>query len=258
MLHGSLLNIMGTGLDALMIGKEEVVSSVWDAIVLEIKRLHHMLNRFDTSSEISYINNNACIYPVKVSDELWRILLDTGRYHQQTLGYFDITLSDYTRLYFDKENHSVFFDGYRISLDLGGYAKGYALKKIQEIFLDSDIRQALVNFGNSSVLAVGSHPHGKSWNIGVEHPFQPKVQLKIFELSGNSLSTSGNTSQHKNHIIDPHSGVFISEKKMVSVVSTNCIDAEVLTTALMVADSESVGKIQANFPGAASYTFNLQ
>ena len=59
-------------------------------------------------------------------------------------------------------------------------------------------------------------------------------------LYNQSLSTSGNTPQHTEHIINPHSGKYTPERKIVSAVSTNAVEAEVLSTALMVADETSI------------------
>ncbi len=258
MFHGSLLHVMGTGLDALLMGKDKsFLLSVWEQIELKIWKLHRMLNRFDPSSEISKVNLEAAVHPVRVSGELWDILVDAKQYHTYTFGYFDITLDDYNKVQLDADHQTVSFADKSVSLDLGGYAKGYALKKIQDIIRTSGIRQALINLGNSSVLAVGTHPMGNSWNIGVENPFCPNQPLHSFELHNNALSTSGNTSRHTNHIKNPHLGTFVSERKIVSVVADDSLDAEVLTTALMVADPQSAKLIKETFKDAASYVFHL-
>jgi thiamine biosynthesis lipoprotein len=105
---------------------------------------------------------------------------------------------------------------------------------------------------------VGTHPHGSAWQIGVTNPFDPKQTLKVYALCDNSLSTSGNTSMHPQHIINPHSGIYTPERKIVSVVSENCVDAEALTTALMVADDVSAEKIKRLFPDAKSDQFDVK
>ncbi|MDR1666688.1 MAG: FAD:protein FMN transferase [Bacteroidales bacterium] len=249
MLHGSLLNIMGTVLDILLIlDNESLAETVWRDIVAEVERLHCMFNRFDPTSELSVINRQAVLRPVTLNDEWWYVLCDAETYHRRTFGYFDVSLHDYRKVQLDAERHAVFFEEPLITLNFGGYAKGYALKKIQRILLAAGIRQALVNFGNSSVLALGAHPHGEAWNIGVANPFMPEQTLKTYTLCNNSLSTSGNTSTHTQHIINPHTGTYTPERKVVSAVSADCTDSEVLTTALMVADDTAAQKIKKVFP----------
>jgi len=248
--HGSTINIMGTRLDVIMIGCESPLSKTWEQIIAETERLHRMLNRFDTTSEISLVNRNASVHPVEVNEELWHIMKEIKIYHHQTLGYFDISLRDYNQVVLDEARRTVFFAEKDISLDLGGYAKGYALEQIREILLNNEVKQALVNFGNSSILAIGSHPHGKNWSIGIENPFCPGQQLNVCELYDQSLSVSGNSIQRANHIFNPHSGKFCEERKIVSVVSINAIEAEVLSTSCMVADEKSFLSIQKVFGNA--------
>ena len=237
-----MLNIMGTRLDVLMTGNESLLTDVWNRIAAETGRLHRMLNRFDPESEISCINHKATTNPVELSDELWNMLADIKKYHRDTLGYFDITLRDFNGVILDESRRTVAFVEKNIYLDLGGYAKGYALEKMREIMSAAGVMQALVNFGNSSILALGAHPYGDCWGVTVDNPFMPGQQLKTYELRNQSLSVSGNTPQRMKHIINPHSGKYISEKKIVSVVSTNAVEAEVLSTAIMVAD-QSVNNV---------------
>ncbi len=254
MLHGFLPDIMGTRLDAVVIGNEAATLSVWGEAVAETERLHRMLNRFDRESEIAHVNRNAAAGPVAVSEEFRNILTDIKRYHRDTLGYFDITLHDFVKVIAD-DSRTVAFADETVSLDLGGYAKGYALNAIRDIFLRSGVGQALVNFGNSSVLALGTHPHGDCWKVGLDDPFSPERQLKVFELRDTSLSTSGNTPRHTNHIVNPHSGEFAPEHKVVSVISADCVEAEILSTALMIADESDVETIEKVFPKAICYIF---
>jgi len=248
--HGSAMNLMGTRLDVVMMGDEPVLSDVWAQIMSETERLYRMLNRFDPASEISHVNREAAVYSVKLNDELWNILTDVQKYHRLTQGYFDPSLCDFNRVILNADNKSVRFTEEKISLDLGGYGKGYAIERIREIMLRAGVSQALVNFGNSSILAVGSHPHGKYWGVGVENPFLTEQQLKIHELYNQSISTSANTPKHTGHIINPRLGKYTTERKLVSVVSTDAVEAEALSTALMVADEVSVRSMKKTFENA--------
>jgi len=245
--HGSAINLMGTRLDVVMIGDESLLSEIWQQIMNETERLHRMLNRFDAESEISYINRQAALKPVVLKDELWNILTNIQEYHRQTQGYFDVSLRNFNKVILNADNKSVAFIEKDISLDLGGYAKGFALEQMREIMLQAGVAQALLNFGNSSILALGAHPHGKFWGVGVENPFRKGQHLKTYALSNQSLSTSGNTARHTEHIMNPRLGTYAPERKLVSVVSANAVEAEVLSTALMVADDASVLSIKKIF-----------
>ena len=230
-----------------MIGNESCLSKVWAQTIAETDRLHRMFNRFDPASDISRINREAATIPVDVNEELWNILTDLKKHHRNTLGYFDVTLRDFNRVILDEKSRTVAFAENNISIDLGGYAKGYALEKLRTIFATASVTQALVNFGNSSILAVGSHPHGNYWGIGVDNPFQPGQPLKIYEMYNQALSVSGNDTKHAGHIMNPRTGIYNTEKKIVSVLSNNAVEAEILSTALMVADENSIFSIKKMF-----------
>jgi len=255
--HGSLIIVMGTRLDALLIGQPENQSQlIWTEIEKEVKRLDAILNKFDENSELAVINRQALHSPVTVSNELWTILLDCKRYHRLTLGYFDISLHDFSEVKLNEANHSVCFINQELQLDLSGYAKGYALEKIRFILIAHEITQAFINFGNSSVLALGSHPHGENWLVGITDPYSNKT-VGTMELKDNAMSTSGNMPNHQQHIINPLTGIYSNAKKIVSLTCKNAIDAEVLTTALMVADEEKTEAILSNFEIDKHLIFNI-
>lgn len=258
MFHGSVPRIMGTRLDALLFGPDPLhLEDVWNKAVTEVERLHAMLNRFDPASEISILAKDAVHAPACMSDELWEIILDCRKYHELTSGLFDITLSGFSEVLFDRDGRTLFFDGRELTLDLGGYAKGYAMKKIRNFLISSGIDQAFFNFGNSSVMTLGKHPSGLPWQVGIDNPFQPGQQLGNVELNGNSLSTSGNLPDHRLHVVNPGTGELFRGRKVVSVVSGSDTEAEVLSTALLLAENDKVEQIKKNFNTITVHTFNV-
>lgn len=245
--HGSMLSIMGTQFDVLMIGDSPTaLRAIWEEIEEEVKRLDKMLNRFDPDSEVSRINQEARYYPVTVNEELWTILSDCKLYFKQTKGYFDITLQDFGQVLLSEADKSIFFLSESLHIDLGGIGKGYALSKIQQILTANKIEQALVNFGNSSVLTVGTHPAGDYWPVSLDNPYT-KEKIAHLKLCDCSLSISGNMPSHPRHIINPHTGLFTEERKMTSVIAKDPVVAEVLTTTLMIAKEEEIPAIVSQF-----------
>ncbi|MDU1892413.1 MAG: FAD:protein FMN transferase [Dysgonomonas sp.] len=257
--HGSLMHAMGTRLDVIIVGPDKNISMIcWEKIENEICRLSHLFNKFDERSELYKINQKAGHSPVRVGNELWTVLMDCKQYFNMTSGYFDISLKDYNQVILDIKKQTVFFQDGQIQLDLGAYAKGYALEKIRDILNDQKVDCALVNFGNSSVLALGSHPHGDYWPIGIEDPYNPQNTLGIVELVDNTLSTSGNMPSHAKHIFDPHTGTYTEAKKIVSVKAVNAIDAEALSTTLMIIPDELVKSVLSNFILDEYLSFDIQ
>lgn len=244
MLHGSMLHVMGTRFDIILCGKEENLAiEIWSQIVILLKELYGKLNRFDKCSDVSLINQYAYYNPVKVSDCIFRILMDCQRYFEATGGLFDITLNDFSQVKLNKKEQTVFFSSNNTYIDLGGFAKGFAIEKIKEILITNNVEDAFVDFGNSSILAMGSHPNGNSWRVSILNSFNQKTVLDELELIDQSLSSSGNAYNHTMHIKNTKTGEFTHERKMVSVISENAVEAEVISTALMIATPEEINTI---------------
>ena len=246
--HGSLKNIMGTRLDALIINKGRWESQeIWNDIVFELRRLDRIFNRFDEKSEVSFINRSASDGAVLLSNEMWSVLQSCKDYNSRTLGLFDVTLHDFNAILLNNETQTVTFSKDDISLDFGGYAKGYALGKIKEIMHQAEVKQSYVDFGNSSIMAIGHHPYGDSWKVSVENPYQPDVVLDILSICDQAISISGNTLGYTGHIVCPVTGEALIERKMVSIISDNPLDAEVLSTVFMIADLDEKEQIKRVF-----------
>lgn len=258
MFHGSLMNIMGTRFDMILIGKNESDSiEIWEQIIFLLERLHNKFNRFDENSEVFFVNLHAHGQSVKLSDDLWEALCDCKKYFEKTNGLFDITLNDFTQIRFQEKDKSVSFCSKETSIDLGGYAKGYAIEKIKNLLVKNGVDNALADFGNSSVLAMGKHPYGHTWKVTVPDSLNPKKTLHEIDLSDQSLSTSGNVPAHTEHIKDIRTGQFSDEKKLVSVITESAIDAEVLSTTLMVVQPDEIDNILTGFNIDKYMIFNL-
>ena len=248
MFHGSLMNIMGTRFDMLLIGKNrDEAEQLWNNIEEELKHLHTMMNRFDPDSEISRINRHAIHHFVPVSGELWNILLDCRLYHQKTFGLFDITLRDFNKVCFSQETRSLRFLQSNLSFDLGGYAKGYAMKRLINLLKEHKVDDCFVNFGNSAIFALGKHPYGDSWKVSIGNPYQNGAVLSEFSLKNRALSTSGNSPSYTGHIVNPLSGTYNNRRMLLCVECDDPLNAEVLTTTLMVANKSQMKEILDQF-----------
>lgn len=141
----------------------------------------------------------------------------------------------------------------RMSLDLGGIAKGMALDEVRKIYDKHGIRNGLINLGASSIFALGNNDKGASWRIGIRHPRSgdPDTMLAVIPLSGQALSTSGDYERffeqdgiRYHHIIDPRTGAPSRSGAMSDtiVVDGSLPDAgmlsDLLTTAVFVLGPE--------------------
>lgn len=239
---------MGTRFDILIINQNRLVShEIWNDIVFELRRLDQIFNRFDDTSETSKINREAVLTPVQVSTEMWSVLKNCQMYHIRTLGLFDITLDNFSKVVLNENDHTVFFSIKDISLDFGGYAKGYALLKIKDIIRQTEVRNCFADFGNSSILGIGHHPYGDAWKVSFENPHNRSVILDEISLKDMALSVSGNTPSYTGHIVRPDAREPVNGHKAISVMAENALDAEVLSSVFMIASNKEKKQIAENF-----------
>ena len=131
MFHGFIPHIMGTRFDILLIHSDiDRLNTLWADITYELERLDKILNRFDPHSEVSKINSHTSQSKIQISKEMESILQLCSYYYESTSHLFDITLKDFSRIQLH-EHSCISFTSPDISLDFGGFAKGYALKKIR-------------------------------------------------------------------------------------------------------------------------------
>lgn len=238
MFHGFIPHIMGTRFDILLIHTDvDCLNVLWMDITNELERLDKIFNRFDPHSEVSNINSRLPSQSnLTISEELEAILQLCRSYYENTLHLFDITLKDFSQIQFHGPQ-CISFTSSDISLDFGGFAKGYALKRIKEFIERKNICHAFVNFGNSSILGIGHHPYGDCWKVSFLNPYNQSF-LKEFNLQNAALSTSGNTLHYTGHILNPLTRTYSEQRKASSVVSADPLEAEVLSTVWMIANEE--------------------
>lgn len=243
--HGFVPLVMGTKLDALWFCLDRAASQgLWEALCAEVFRLDAMLNRFDPSSELSRLNAGSDSGPVRPGDELLSLVRICEEYRVRTGGLFDITRGTCGEgLEFEPDGSFSLNGG---TLDFGGFAKGWFLRFCKERLEAAGVTTAYVDFGGSTILGMGHHPFGDSWRIRVTHPYTGLL-LEDVDLVDRTLSTSGNRPAYSGHIVDPRSGRAVTAPRLVSVVSEDPLEAEVLSTAAMVADEAELEVLRTRF-----------
>ncbi|OHC88893.1 MAG: thiamine biosynthesis protein ApbE, partial [Sideroxydans sp. RIFOXYB12_FULL_59_6] len=111
-----------------------------------------------------------------------------------------------------------------VMLDLGGYAKGYALDRAVALLQAQGIANALVNIGGN-VIALGAHGK-RPWHIGIQHPRKPGAIATLELRDGEAVGTSGDYQRYFEldgkrycHLLDPRTGQPVQGVQAVTVLA---------------------------------------
>lgn len=204
---------------------------------------------------------------IKISPEVYEILETAQKYSELTDGAFDITCGAAVELWrIDTKNPRVptndelyavknfvghehlhlrdgtaYLDLRGVKLNLGGVAKGYGVDLVRKIFSAHGIHDGLIDFGNSTIFAIGKK------KIGIKNPDNPSELAEIVEIKDCAISTSGDyekffivEGRRYSHIIDPKTcATANSTISSISVVVSNDVKncatvSDILSTAFFV------------------------
>ncbi len=141
------------------------------------------------------------------------------------------------------EDDQLSSDNPDVLIDVGGYAKGYAVDQAIEQLRSMGINNAIVNAGGD-LRAIGSKGK-KSWRIGIRHPRQPGVIASLETQGDESIFTSGDyeryfeyQGQRYHHIIDPRNGRPAQQTSSVTIIHRDASSADAAATAVFIAGPE--------------------
>ncbi|MDP2787791.1 MAG: FAD:protein FMN transferase [Pseudomonadota bacterium] len=111
-----------------------------------------------------------------------------------------------------------------VRLDLGGYAKGYALDLAAATMKRQGVDNALINIGGN-ILALGQKG-GQPWKVGIQHPRRAGALATLELHDGEAIGTSGDyqrffevDGQRYCHLIDPRTGWPAKQTQAVTVIA---------------------------------------
>jgi FAD:protein FMN transferase len=233
----------------------------------EVRRLEALLSRHMPESELSRLNRRAGRGPMLISPELFDLLRATQHWAQWTRGAFDPTTGALSSLWrmasscgqvpaHDRLQAARRAAGWEklqlvpprmaelttagMELDLGGIGKGFAVDRMGHFLRQHGVHHAFINFGESSLLAIGGMPDGRSWPV-VVRTLDGGVSTCVIGLQDCAVSTSSSFGQAffldghcLSHVLDPRHGHPLGHPLAVTVLAPTATAAEALSTALLV------------------------
>ena len=234
----------------------------------EMNRLDSLLSTYKENSEISIVNRNAGIKPVKVSPRVIDILERSVEIASETGGSFDPTIGALTidvygfgrngggipdpeRIEKAKKlvnyrklrimGNRVFLEQKGMKIDLGGIGKGFAVDQAIGILKQKGVEKAFVS------LSGDMRSYGYDHVIGIQDPENEGVIASFRTGEGDlAVSTSGDYRRYieekgrkVNHLIIPSSGTSGKEFSSITVVTPgDSTRADAYATALFVMDEK--------------------
>lgn len=266
---------------------EATANRAAEAAFQRVKELDDRLTDYDPRSELRQLSQQPAGQPVKISRDLFEVLEHSQRLARQTDGAFDVTLGPLIQLWrqsrksgklpttadIQKARQSTGFAKLQLNasrqtatlavpnmqLDAGGIAKGYAADQALLVLRRLGIRQAMV--AASGDIALGDPPPGKKgWTIAIESlDTEAAGAAETVSLHNAGISTSGDTEQYVeidgrrySHIVDPATGLGLTDRIGVTVIAPTATGSDSLATAVSVLGSRRGPAYVASQPHVAS------
>jgi FAD:protein FMN transferase len=266
----------------------ETANLAAEAAFARVAELNKVMSDYDPESELSRLSATAGTgRAVPISADLMQVLAHSQDMAQRTNGAFDVTVGPLVRLWrrarrmkempsdkrlaealaatgfqhleLDRERGTAKLLQPSMQLDLGGIGQGYAADEALKVLRRHCITRALVDA--SGDIALGDPPPGKSgWRIGVMPLDKPDGAPSRYLLLANmGVSTSGDAFQYVelggkrySHIVDPRTGLGLTDRTSVTVIAPDATTADSLDTAVSVLGPEAGLKLIEAAPGTAA------
>lgn len=253
-------HVFGTQVEVSIYGEsEQRAQALGDEVLREFDRLHRKLHAWQPS-QLTALNDAIARGEVFQADaEMVGLLKSATALSERSGGMFNPAIGHLIRLWgfqsSDITAHGpapqeirrwvdanprmtdLVFDGTRISsrnkavmIDLGGYAKGYALDRAARILRAAHVKAALVNTGGN-IIAIGQ-PGARPWKVGIRDPRGAGTVASVALHDNEAIGTSGDyqryfmkDGQRHPHIIDPRTGQTVDLVASVTIIASGGADA---------------------------------
>lgn len=258
-----------------------------DDAFAKVREIEEKMSSTIKSSEISKINKEAGIQPVKVSHETYYVLEEAKKYAELSNGAYEPTIGplvdlwdvkaeekerealpsmedinnkkdlvDYEKLELLGDN-TVFLKEKDMKITLGSIVKGYAADEVRNVLLENGVKTAMINLGGN-IFAHGTKEDNSLWVIGIQNPFESTGNhIATLKVKDKSIVTSGSYERYfkykdeiYHHILDRETG-YPTENEIagVSIISDKSIDGDALSTTLFVLGLEKGKKLVNSLDG---------
>jgi thiamine biosynthesis lipoprotein len=252
---------------------QQQAEAAFQAAFTRIRQLDDCLSNYKSDSEVNRLSaSSPHASAVQVSHHVWQVLQRAEQYSRLSEGAFDVTIGPVTKLWrrarrthklptedrLRQARDAVGFDFLELQaepktvqmtrpgmlLDLGGIAKGYALDVALQTLRERGLNRALLDGGGD--LLAGQPPPGRTgWTIAMADVEGRTDESSLMQLVREAVATSGDVFQfveidgvRYSHLVDPRTGLGLTQRSSVTVVTSDATAADALASAVSVLGTE--------------------
>ena len=262
-------SLLGSPFEITVVAKDSIQGNLFsDLAITEVRRIENLISDWIPTSQISKVNHNAGISPIKVDKEVYDLVDRATKISKLTSGAFDISYASMDRIWkFDgsmkemptpeeirksvekvgyqniilnPKDTTIFLKNKGMKLGLGGIGQGYIADKIKVLLQEKGCSSGLVNV-SGDINTWGKQPNGNLWTVGIVNPMNKNKVFATFPLDDSAVETSGSYEKYVtfngkrySHIIDPRTGYPATGIVSVSVFAKQTEIADALATGIFV------------------------
>jgi thiamine biosynthesis lipoprotein len=243
------------------------------AALAELRRVEARLSLFDDTSDLCELNRHAGRPGLRVGADLAFVLAAALRLKRATAGAFNPAVEPLMRAWGFRAPRTseptpaeirqaraavkaarITLSDNRVSLpsadtrlDLGGIGVGYGLDQAMSVLERAGIRRAFLDISGDCI-ALGVPPGADGWLVEIARPHNDAGPGRSVRLRDAALATSANTMSVvrygraiRGHVMNPETGWPADALTQVTVVSRSGIEADALSTAMLVSGKPAEG-----------------
>ena len=278
-----LVTLMGSRFQITLVDKDSISAERnIDKAIAEITRIENLISEWRPETQISQVNQNAGIKPIKVDKEVFDLTKKGLYFSKLTDGAFDISIVamdkiwkfddsmnelpseqaikesvrnvGYQNIILDSTNSTIFLKNPGMKIGFGSIGKGYAADKTRDLMKSMGVKAGIID-ASGDISTWGTQPDGKPWAIGINNPFNDHKMAAILYFKENAVTTSGSYEKYAeihgkrySHIMNPKTGYPSTGLTSVTITGPNATMANGFSTSVMVLGEKDGLKLLKPFP----------
>lgn len=283
MQRSRVVTLMGSRFELTVVDRDSISAEQnIDKAIQEISRIENLISEWQPQTQISEVNRNAGIKPVKVDREVLYLTQKALYFSKISNGAFDISIAamdkvwkfddsmtempseeevrksvknvGYQNIIIDTIASTIFLQKKGMKIGFGSIGKGYAADQARKLLQSFGVKSGIVN-ASGDISTWGTQPNGKPWAIGIQKPFKENEMAAILYFKENSVATSGSyekfvefNGKRYSHIMNPKTGYPSTGLTSVTIIAADALTANGFSTAIMVLGEKEGLKLIQQFP----------